>query len=36
MEAGYRGHLANPAAMQQYNGLQYTDDYSDAHWLAHV
>jgi len=36
MEAGYRVHLANPAAMQQYNGLKYTDDYSDAHWLAHV
>src|SRR5919109_2584399 len=36
MEADYRVHLANPAAMQQYNGLKYTDDYSDAHWLAHV
>src|SRR5919109_3419277 len=36
MDAGYRVHLANPAAMQQYNGLKYTDDYSDAHWLAHV
>jgi transposase len=35
MEAGYRVHLANPAAMQQSNGLKYTDDYSDAHWLAH-
>ena len=22
MEAGYRVHLANPAAMQQYNGLK--------------
>ena len=29
-------HLANPAAMQQYNGLKYTDDRSDARWLAHV
>lgn len=29
-------HLANPAAMQQYNGLQYTDDRSDARWLAHL
>jgi len=29
-------HLANPAAMQQYNGLKYTDDHSDARWLAHV
>src|SRR5919108_5116391 len=36
MEAGYRVHLANPAAMQPYNGLKYTDDYSDAHWLAHM
>jgi transposase len=36
MEAGYRVHLANPAAMQQYNGLKYTDDRSDARWLAHV
>ena len=36
MEAGYRVHLANPAAMQQYNGLKYTDDHSDARWLAHM
>jgi transposase len=36
MEAGYRVHLANPAAMQQYSGLKYTDDHSDARWLAHV
>jgi transposase len=36
MEAGYRVHLANPAAMQQYNGLKYRDDHSDARWLAHL
>jgi transposase len=36
MEADYRVHLANPAAMQQYSGLKYTDDYSDARWLAHL
>jgi len=36
MEANYRVHLANPAAMQQYNGLKYTDDHSDARWLAHL
>ena len=36
MEADYRVHLANPAAMQQYNGLKYTDDRSDARWLAHL
>ena len=36
MEAGYRVHLATPAAMQQYEGLKYTDDHSDARWLAHL
>src|ERR671926_1051446 len=36
MEADYRVHLANPAAMQQYSGLKYSDDHSDARWLAHV
>ena len=30
MEEEYRGHLANPAAIQQYSGLKYTDDHSDA------
>ena len=36
MEADYRVHLANPTAMQQYSGLKYSDDRSDARWLAHV
>lgn len=36
MEAGYRVHLANPAAMQPYSGLKYTNDHSDARWLAHL
>src|ERR687888_2035920 len=36
MEKGYRLHLANTAAIQQYNGLKYTDDHSDARWLAHM
>src|SRR5215467_13238748 len=36
MEAGYRVHLANPAAMPQYSGLKYSDDHSDARWLAHL
>lgn len=36
MEQGYRVHLANTAAIQQYEGLKYTDDHSDARWLAHV
>ena len=35
-EAGYVVHLANPAAMQQYAGLKYTNDDTDARWLAHL
>lgn len=34
--AGYRVHLANPAGIQQYDGLKYTDDRSDAAWLARL
>jgi transposase len=34
MEAGYRLHLANTAAIVQYSGLKYSDDDSDAAWLA--
>src|SRR4029450_586954 len=36
MDVDYRVHLANPAAMQQYSGLKYTDDHADARWLAHL
>jgi transposase len=36
MEQGYRVHLANTAAIQQYEGLKYTNDHSDARWLAHL
>ena len=36
MAADYRVPLAHPAAMQQDNGLKYTDDSSEAHWLAHL
>src|SRR5262245_58660625 len=36
MEKGHRVHLANTAAIQQYGGLKYTDDDSDARWLAHL
>lgn len=36
MEAGYRVHLVNTAAVKQYEGLKYTDDDSDAFWLAHL
>ena len=34
MDAGYRVHLANTAAIVQYSGLKYADDDSDARWLA--
>jgi transposase len=36
MDKGHRVHLANTAAIQQYEGLKYTDDDSDARWLAHM
>jgi len=36
MEKEHRVHLANTAAIQQYEGLKYTDDDSDARWLAHL
>jgi transposase len=36
MEAGYRVHLANTAALVQYTGLKYSDDDSDARWLAQL
>ena len=36
MEKGHRVHLANTAAIQQYEGLKYSDDDSDARWLAHL
>ena len=32
MDQGHRVHLANTAAIQQYEGLKYTD----ARWLAHI
>jgi transposase len=34
MAAGYRVHLANPAAMKRYEGLKHVDDRSDADWLG--
>lgn len=34
IESGYRVHLANPCAIQQYKGIKYTDDKHDAYWLA--
>lgn len=36
MDAGFKVHLANTAAIKQYEGLKYTDDKSDAQWLAHL
>jgi transposase len=36
MDQGHRVHLANTAAIQQYEGLKYTNDISDARWLAHI
>src|SRR5579864_8526333 len=34
--AGYQVHLANTTAIQQYSGLKYTDDKTDAIWLAKI
>jgi len=36
MDAGYRVHLANTTAIQQYSGLKHGDDDSDANWLANM
>ena len=33
-EHGFDVRLANPAAIQQFSGLKYTDDETDAYWLA--
>ena len=36
MSQGYTVHLANPNAIQTYNGLKHTDDKWDSFWLAHM
>ncbi len=36
MDVGYPVQLVNTAAVKQYEGLKYTDDDSDAFWLAHL
>ncbi|HET7396521.1 MAG TPA: IS110 family transposase [Gammaproteobacteria bacterium] len=36
MERGYPLHLANTLAIQQYNGIKYTNDATDARFLAHL
>jgi hypothetical protein len=33
---GYHVVLANPAGMQPYSGMKYTDDVSDAYFLAEL
>ncbi len=36
MEKGYPMHLANTLAIQQYNGIKYTNDATDARFLAQL
>ena len=36
MQAGYRVHLANTAAIKKYEGLKYSGDAADAAYLAHL
>ncbi|MCP4607105.1 MAG: IS110 family transposase, partial [Planctomycetes bacterium] len=36
MDWGLKVHLANPAAMKQYEGLKYGDDNTDSRWIAHM
>jgi transposase len=36
MAAGYQVHLANTAAIQQYEGIKHSNDFSAAQWLAHL
>lgn len=36
IDSGYPVHLANTLAIVQYSGLKYTDDASDARYLAHL
>jgi transposase len=36
MEAGWTVHLANTAAVKQYEGIKHSNDWTDAQWLAHL
>lgn len=36
MEQGYPVHLANTLAIKQYSGIKYTNDATDARYLAHL
>ena len=35
IEKDYNVHLANTLAIKQYNGIMYTNDETDARFLAH-
>jgi len=36
MDAGYRVHLAHPAAIKKYDGLKHSGDFADAAYLAQL
>ena len=36
MDHDYKVHLANPSAVEKYEGLKYSDDNHDAFWLSHL
>jgi transposase len=36
MESGWKVHLANTAGAEQYAGIKHSNDWTDAHWLAHL
>lgn len=36
MDAGYRVHLAHPAAIRKYDGLKHSGDFADAAYLAQL
>ena len=36
MEAGYRVHLAHPAAIKKYEGIKHSGDFADAAYLAQL
>ena len=36
MDAGYRVHLAHPAAIKKYGGLKHSGDFADAAYLAQL
>jgi len=36
IDSGYEVHLANTIAIRQYDGIKYTDDNTDARYLAHL